>query len=47
MLSARDDVVHVVKSAGGNCFKVQMLDYYDDAGTSGYVSLRWAAVAGP
>lgn len=47
VLAARDDVVYVVRSAEGNYFKVQMLDYYDDAGTSGYVSLRWAAVAAP
>lgn len=46
VLSARD-VVYVVRSAEGNYFKVQMQDYYDDAGTSGYVTLRWAPVAPP
>lgn len=46
VLTARD-VVHVVRSAEGNYFKVQMLDYYDDAGTSGHVSLHWAPVAPP
>jgi hypothetical protein len=46
-LSARDDVVYVVHTPEGNYFKVQMLDYYDEAGTSGYVSLRWAPVPAP
>lgn len=46
-LSARADVVYVVHTPEGNYFKVQMLDYYDEAGTSGYVTLRWAPVAAP
>lgn len=46
-LSARADVVYVVHTPEGNYFKVQMLDYYDEAGTSGYVSLRWAPVTPP
>ncbi len=46
VLTARD-VVYVVRSAEDHYFKVQMQDYYDDAGTSGYVSLRWAAISAP
>lgn len=46
-LSARAGVVYVVHTPEGNYFKVQMLDYYDQAGTSGYVSLRWAPIAAP
>lgn len=47
VLTARTDVVYVVHSAEGNYFKVQMQDYYDDAGTAGYVSLRWAPIEAP
>lgn len=47
VLTARDDVIYVVRSAEGNYFKVQMQDYYDDAGTAGYVSLRWAPIDAP
>lgn len=46
VLAARD-VVYVVRSAEGNYFKLQLQDYYDDAGTAGYVTLRWAPVAPP
>ncbi len=46
VLTARD-VVYVVRSAEDHYFKVQMQDYYDDAGTAGYVSLRWAPLAPP
>lgn len=46
VLTARD-VLYVVRSAEGNYFKVQLLDYYDDAGTAGYVALRWAPVSAP
>ncbi len=47
VLTALDDMVYVVRSAEGNYFKVQMQDYYDDAGTAGYVSLRWAPIKAP
>jgi len=47
VLTARDDVVYVVRSAEDNYFKLQLQDYYDDAGTAGYVALRWAPVAAP
>lgn len=47
VLTADASLVYVVHTPEGNYFKVQMLDYYDEAGTSGYVSMRWAAVAAP
>ncbi len=47
VLTARDDLVYVVRTPEGNYFKVQMLDYYDEAGSSGHVTLRWAPVAPP
>lgn len=36
------DVVYVIREADGDHFKLQFLDYYDDAGNSGYPSFRWA-----
>lgn len=47
VLTAVEDRVYVVHTPEGGYFKVQMLEYYDDAGTSGYVTLRWAAVEAP
>ena len=47
MLSARPDLVYVVHTPEDSYFKVQILDYYDDAGTAGYLSLRWAPLAPP
>lgn len=47
VLTARDDLVYVVHTPEGNYFKVQMLDYYDEAGSSGHVTLRWAPLAPP
>jgi hypothetical protein len=45
-LAARD-VVYAVRSASGNYFKIQMLDYYNDAGTAGYVKFKVAPLAAP
>ncbi len=45
-LKARD-VVYVVRTVEKNYFKVQMLDYYNDAGTAGYVKFKVAQVAAP
>lgn len=45
-LDARE-VVYVVRTGAGNHFKIRLLAYYDDAGTPGIVSFRWAPVAGP
>jgi len=47
VLSARADLVYVVRTPEDNYFKVQLLDYYDDAGTPGLLSLRWAPLAPP
>lgn len=40
------DVTFVVRSAQGNFFKLQMLGYYDGAGSPGVVRFRWARVGG-
>ena len=45
-LSPRD-VVYVVRTVEANYYKIQMLDYYNDAGTAGYVKLRAAPIAAP
>jgi hypothetical protein len=37
-------VVYVVRTVEGNVFKLEILDYYDDAGTGGVLTIRWAAV---
>jgi hypothetical protein len=39
--------VYVVRSDAGAYFKVEMLSYYDDAGTPAVLKLRWAKVPGP
>lgn len=44
VLTAKADVLIVRSADGGSYYKVQMLDYYSDAGTSGYPSLRWAEI---
>lgn len=41
------DMVYVVKGATGSYYKLQMLEYYDMAGTAGYPAFRWAPVDGP
>lgn len=38
------DRVYVVRTPEGHHFKVEMLDYYDDAGTPGFVRFRWKAL---
>jgi len=43
-LAPAPDRVYVVRTPEGNHFKVEMLGYYDDAGTPGYVRFRWAAL---
>lgn len=40
-------LVYVVRTADEGYFKLEMLDYYDDAGSSGFPTFRWAAVAPP
>lgn len=41
------DLVYVVRGARGSYYKLEMLDYYDAAGTAGYPSFRWAALDAP
>lgn len=36
------DVVYVVMSTDGQAFKLQMMGYYDEAGTAGFPTFRWA-----
>ncbi|HIA03847.1 MAG TPA: hypothetical protein EYN66_18405 [Myxococcales bacterium] len=33
---------YIVRSLEGTHYKMQFLNYYDDAGTSGHVTIRWA-----
>jgi hypothetical protein len=42
-VSARDDVF-LVRATDGRTYRVQFLDYYDGAGVSGHVELRWQPV---
>jgi hypothetical protein len=39
-------VIYVVRSPEGNAFAIQVLDYYDDAGSSGWMQLRWRPLSG-
>jgi hypothetical protein len=41
------DVTFVVRSTEGEHFKLRFLDYYNEAGTSGVPTFRWAPVAPP
>lgn len=41
------DVTYVVRTFEGHHFKVQMLDYYDAAGSSGHPSFRYASIDSP
>lgn len=43
-LTARD-IVYVVRTGEGRAYKLQLLDYYDDAGSSARPSFQWAEVA--
>lgn len=45
-LSARN-VVYVVKTTEQTFLKVQMLGYYDEAGSAGHLTFRWKPVAAP
>jgi hypothetical protein len=42
-----NDQVYVVRSGAGGYFKLEMLDYYDDAGTSAFPKFRWGPVEPP
>ena len=39
--------VYVVQSVSGTFFKIQIIDYYDDAGTSGYPKFKWGPLQAP
>lgn len=39
--------IYVIQSVAGNYFKIQMIDYYDEAGTSGYPKFKWDAIQAP
>lgn len=39
------DVIYVVRDAASDLAKLQFLAYYDDAGSPGYIHLRWGALA--
>lgn len=41
------DVVFVVRSTEEKFYKVEILDYYDDAGTAGYLRFQWAEIEAP
>ena len=41
------DFIYVIRSVDGGYFKFQMLDYYDEAGTSGYPLFQWGIVNAP
>lgn len=43
-LAPKADRVYVVRTPEGNHYKLEMLGFYDEAGTPGYVSFRWAAL---
>jgi hypothetical protein len=41
------ELVYVVRGADGSFYKLEMLEYYDAAGTAGYPTFRWAPLAAP
>ncbi|HEY0194205.1 MAG TPA: hypothetical protein VGC42_23985, partial [Kofleriaceae bacterium] len=40
VLSAKPNI-YVVKTDGGSTIKLEIKKYYDDAGTSGWLTLHW------
>jgi hypothetical protein len=45
-LSPRE-VIFVLRSTDANYYKLQMLEYYDEAGTAGFPSFRWTSLPAP
>lgn len=41
------EIVYVIRDADGEHYKVQIEDYYDEAGTSGYMTFRWSPLEAP
>jgi hypothetical protein len=39
--------VYVIQSIAETYFKIQMMDYYDEAGTSGYPKFKWDTLQAP
>lgn len=39
------DVIYVVRDAAGELLKLQFLEYYDEAGTPGYIHIRWGSLS--
>ena len=39
------EIVWVLETTEGNYLALEIVDYYDDAGTSGYFTWHWAALA--
>ena len=39
--------VYAVKSGAGTYYKLAILNYYNNAGSSGYLTVQWAKIAGP
>lgn len=46
-LVTREDLLYVVRSSEGRYYKLQMLSYYDEAGTPARMSLRYQALESP
>ena len=42
-----NDAVFVVKTVEGNYYKVKLVFYYDEAGTSGFPAFEWGAIEAP
>lgn len=40
-------LVYFLRSVEGDYYKLQILDYYANAGTSGYLELHWGPIAAP
>ncbi|MFL5353005.1 HmuY family protein [Archangium sp.] len=46
-LVTRDGLLYVVRSSSGHFFKLQMLSYYDSAGTPAHLSFRYQRLESP
>jgi hypothetical protein len=46
-LVTRDELLYVVRSSSGQFFKLQMLSYYDSAGTPAHLSFRYQRLESP
>jgi hypothetical protein len=46
-LTARTDIVYVVQTPEAHYVKLQVLGYYDSAGSPGFLRFRWAPVSPP